>query len=64
MSQEKMIQVLRQFCDAKCDCGKHHDFCIDDIIVEKGAINRVTEIVSRYHGKKFFLLADRNTVRL
>lgn len=36
-------------------------FCIDDIIVEKGAIDRVAEVVLRYHAEKVFLLADRNT---
>lgn len=55
------IQMLRKFCDTKCDCGKHHDFCIDDIIVEKGAVNRVAEVIARYHVEKVFLLADCNT---
>ena len=61
MKKENTIQTLRRFCDAKCDCGKQHDFCIDDVIVEKGAINRIAEVVSRYHAKKVFLLADLNT---
>ena len=61
MSKEKTIQMLRRFCDKKCNCGRHHDFCIDDVIVEKGAINRVVEVVSRYHAQKVFLLADSNT---
>ena len=61
MLKENTIQKLRRFCDTKCDCGKHHDFCIDDIIVEKGAINRVAEVVSRYHVEKVFLLSDCNT---
>ena len=59
--KEKTIQKLRRFCDAKCDCGRRHDFCIDDIIIEKGAINRVPEVLSRYHAEKVFLLADCNT---
>lgn len=61
MLKETTIQVLRRFCDIKCDCGKQHDFCIDDIIIEKGAINRVPEVLSRYHAEKVFLLADCNT---
>ena len=40
---------------------KPHSFSIDDIIIEKGAVNRVAEIVGRYDAKKVFLLADRNT---
>lgn len=61
MLKENTIQKLRRFCDTKCDCGKHHDFCIDDIIVEKGAINRVADVIARYHVEKIFLLADSNT---
>ncbi|MBQ8213456.1 MAG: sn-glycerol-1-phosphate dehydrogenase [Clostridia bacterium] len=61
MKSETLIQFLRRFCDTQCDCGKIHDFCIDDIIVEKGAINRVAEVVFRYHVKKAFVLADKNT---
>ena len=61
MLKENIIQKLRLFCDTKCDCGKHHDFCIDDIIVEKGAINRVPEVMARYHAERVFLLADCNT---
>ena len=61
MLKENTIQKLRRFCDTKCDCGKHHDFCIDDVIVEKGAINRVPEVIARYHAERVFLLADCNT---
>ena len=61
MKSETLIQSLRRFCDTRCECGKIHDFCIDDIIVENGAINRVAEVVSRYHVKKVFVLADKNT---
>ena len=61
MLKENTIQKLRRFCDTKCDCDKHHDFCIDDVIVEKGAINRVPEVIARYHAERVFLLADCNT---
>lgn len=61
MKSETLIQSLRRFCDTRCECGKIHDFCIDDVILEKGAIHRVVEVVSRYHVKKVFVLADKNT---
>ena len=61
MKSETLIQSLRRFCDTRCECGKIHDFCIDDVIVEKVAIHRVVEVVSRYHVKKAFVLADKNT---
>ena len=55
------MKVLRDFCKESCACGKTHEFCMDDVIIEKGAINRVSEVVERYHAKKVFLLADVNT---
>ena len=58
---QNTIQLLREFCEPTCDCGKKHAFSIDDIIVEKGAIGRVAEVALRYGAKKVFLLADRNT---
>ena len=61
MSKQTIMQVLRDFCAADCDCGRTHAFSIDDIIVERGAIDRVAEVVERYGAKKVFLLADRNT---
>ncbi len=61
MKQENIIDVLRRFCDEPCDCGKRHHFCVDEIIVEKGAIGRVAEVISRYRAQKVFVLADRHT---
>ena len=61
MKSETLIQFLRRFCSTRCECGRIHDFCIDDIIAEKGAIHRVAEVVSRYNAKKVFVLADKNT---
>ena len=55
---KKIMQKLRRFCDTKCDCGKLHDFYIDDIIIEKGTINRFFEVLSRYHAEKVFLFAS------
>lgn len=61
MQKESSMRLLRNFCNVECDCGRQHSFCIDDIIVEKGAINRVVEVVSRYGARKVFVLADHNT---
>ncbi|MBR7098673.1 MAG: sn-glycerol-1-phosphate dehydrogenase [Clostridia bacterium] len=58
---QSTIQLLRNFCQTPCDCGKTHGFSIDDIIIERGAINRVAEVVSGYGAKKVFVLADQNT---
>ena len=61
MKTETLIQSLRKFCDSECECGRTHDFCIDDVIVERGAIHRVAEVVSRYQARRVFVLADKNT---
>lgn len=58
---QSTIQLLRDFCKIPCNCGKQHTFSIDDIIIEKGAVNCVAEVVSRYGAKKVFILADQNT---
>lgn len=44
-----------------CNCGKVHDSAIDELIVGKGAVNRLPEFVQKYGAKKVFLLADKNT---
>ena len=46
-----------------CSCGKMHSTQVDDVIVEKGAINRIPEVIARYHAKKAFVLADENTYK-
>lgn len=59
MSQEK-FEFVKEF---SCDCGKVHNTQVDDVIVEKGALKRVPEVISRYQAKKAFILADDNTYK-
>lgn len=46
-----------------CPCGKEHDVAIDDVIIGKGVIAHLPELVSKYHAKKPFILADCNTYK-
>ena len=46
-----------------CACGKEHTAPIDEVIVEKGAVNRLPDIIKKYSAKKAFLLADKNTYK-
>lgn len=46
---------------SQCHCGKSHSAAVEDLIVRKGAINCLPEILKRYGAQKPFLLADRNT---
>lgn len=44
-----------------CACGRAHKSCLDDVIIEKGAIASLPEAVKRYGAKSVFLLSDPNT---
>lgn len=46
-----------------CDCGNKHSTQVDDVIVAKGAIYRIPEVIEQYGAKKVFVLADENTYR-
>lgn len=47
----------------KCACGKLHCAGIDDCISGKGALAKLPEVISRYDGKKAFVVADKNTFK-
>ena len=47
----------------KCECGKTHSALIDECIVEKGAINKIPEVLKKYNCKKPFIVADSNTYK-
>ncbi len=42
-----------------CNCGKLHSCDIKDVIVEKGALNQLTNLTQMYHN--ILLVADQNT---
>ncbi|MBO5322715.1 MAG: sn-glycerol-1-phosphate dehydrogenase [Oscillospiraceae bacterium] len=44
-----------------CDCGKTHSSTLKELIVEKGALNRIPQLVKEYGGHKVFVLSDMNT---
>ena len=45
----------------KCACGLYHTANIDDVIIGKGVIRKLPEILARYDAKKPFILCDANT---
>ncbi len=45
----------------ECECGKKHSVDIEKIIIEKGALKKIPEILRNYIAKKIFMVADRNT---
>ncbi len=46
---------------APCACGKTHDVAIDEVVIGRGAVNRLPELIEKYSAKKPFLLADCHT---
>ena len=50
-----------KYLDACCECGKLHSVAIDEVVIGKGAINRLPDFVKKYGCRKPFLLADCNT---
>lgn len=53
-----MKQYLK---DTLCDCGKIHRVDIDDILIGKGVVHKLPELIDKYGARKPFLLADSNT---
>lgn len=45
----------------QCSCGKTHKTSVSEVIIGKGAINQITEMLNKLGVRKPFLLADRNT---
>lgn len=49
------------FGPPQCECGRHHDAAIDDVVIGRGVLSRIPEFVSKYGATRPFLLADVNT---
>lgn len=43
------------------DCGNLHRVDINKILIGKGVINRLPEVIKEFEGKRIFTVADRNT---
>lgn len=55
------IAELDRINEKECSCGKIHSFPIDQILIGKGVIAKIPEIVKGYGAKKVFVLSDPNT---
>lgn len=47
--------------DSLCECGKIHRVDVDDVLIGKGVIHKLPEVMEKYDAKKPFILADNNT---
>lgn len=57
------INYMNEEFRETCPCGKIHKSEIDDVIVGKGVLECIPDIVSRYAADKVFVLADINTYK-
>ena len=53
---------MKKFFSApNCKCGKNHDISTPEVVIGKGVLERLPEIINGFNAKKAFLLADKNT---
>ena len=48
--------------NSECICGKEHEFS-SEILVGKGVLSEIVDVVKSYNSKKVFLIADKNTYK-
>ncbi|UZQ84607.1 sn-glycerol-1-phosphate dehydrogenase [Thermoclostridium stercorarium] len=47
--------------EIKCRCGKMHKNQIKEIIIERGALAKIPDIIKKHGGSNVYVIADRNT---
>lgn len=45
----------------KCTCGRKHPVAVDQIVIEKGAVSRLPELLRQYKKNSPFIFCDSNT---
>ena len=56
-------EYVTKYNNMQCECKKTHLTPVSDIIVEKGAINRLPELLKKGGFNKPFIVADKNTFK-
>lgn len=56
-----MIEIKKEFT---CSCKRVHSSGLNQILVEKGAINKLPSFVKSFNKKSVFLVCDENTYRV
>lgn len=56
-------EYVTKYSNMECACKKPHVTPVSDVVVEKGAINRIPEILEKNGFKKPFIVADKNTYK-
>ncbi len=58
------VDVMKMMNDLNgkvCACGKTHKMPLDQVLVGKGVVRELPNIIRRYDAKKAFVIFDRNT---
>ena len=55
-----MSDIIKGFNRTECACGLEHIFT-SEVLIGKGTINRLPDILTKLGAKKVFVLADKNT---
>lgn len=53
--------MKKYFSAPNCKCGKNHNISTPDVVIGKGILERLPEIINGFNAQKVFLLADKNT---
>ena len=56
-------EYITAYQGKKCACGKVHTTPIEDVIVGKGVVAQLPEVLARYGSTRPFVLADPNTFK-
>lgn len=54
------LEIMKKISKNNCICQKKHSF-ESEVIVEKGAVKKLPQIIEKLNCKKVFLIADKNT---
>ncbi|MBQ7485320.1 MAG: sn-glycerol-1-phosphate dehydrogenase [Oscillospiraceae bacterium] len=47
-----------------CTCGHTHTATVEDVLIGKGVVSRLPEVLARYGARRVFVLSDHNTDRV
>lgn len=56
-----VIKMMNELNGKTCACGKAHELPLDKVLVGKGVVNELPEVIRGYDAKKAFVVYDRNT---
>ncbi len=56
------LQSVQSLNNKQCNCGKFHSF-YSKVLVGKGVLSEIVNVVKSYNAKNVFVIADRNTYK-